>query len=235
LGQGECRAAEEPPQSRCLRHVILGVAAHAFRIFGEHLMHARAGNVLALRRGQAQVPGHRFEPMTGQVARSKVVPAHSVQRVDQFPPGYRVARAAHGVGAPALCERGTASRRPLLQTGLVVAPEPERNAQASRSFGQERQIEAVQIVILNHIRIERLNACTQSLQELGLRIVVIASADFNRFRVALRVTHGDQEHARRFRVQASGFEIELQPAHGVEWQAFEIGAAARDQVLLFRI
>ncbi|MGC4086806.1 MAG: hypothetical protein QM756_02695 [Polyangiaceae bacterium] len=87
---------------------------------------------------------------------------HGVERVDELAPWRGVAHAARTAIVVllliALLEAHAAPGRCRAQTqaGWAVAAERQRNTQEPRALDQKRQIEAVQVVILDHVRIELL-------------------------------------------------------------------------------
>ncbi len=77
------------------------------------------------------------------------------------------------------------------------------------------QVEAVQIVILDDVRIRRLHCCNQPANQVGLGRVARA-AGLEHFGGAGRVAHGDHEHAVAGGVESGGFQIELEAMQLIE-------------------
>src|SRR5262245_15024920 len=149
---------------------------------------------------------HGLEPVTRQLARREVVAAHGVECVDQLAPGRHQTNAASGTVVEAhatLCGS-------LTQLRLTGAPKRERDTKPPRTSLEKWQIEAVQVVVLDDIRIRRLNRRYESSDQLRFARVA-AIAGLEEFRVACRVADRNHEHAITTGVEARRLEIELQP------------------------
>ena len=169
------------------------------------------------------MPRDRLEPVARQVARREVVAEHGVERVDQLAPGRDQPHAAAGV---ARADRHAAAGPALAQPGPADPAERERHAEQPRAPIEERQIEAVQVVVLDHVRIGRADLRDQTRDQRGL-VIALEHLDG-----PIGVPHGDQEDPIALRIEAGGLQIELHPAQLVERQVPEVGAPRRDQVLL---
>ena len=152
----ERRAAEHAREPGDLLDVGGRVAPHARRDRVRYdVVDLIAGDVLAIRPREAEVPRDRLEAVPGQLARREVVAQHGVERVDQL--AARARRSARG-GRSSVAARHAAPRGALAQPRRPDAAERERHAEPARAAIEERQIEAVQVVVLDHVGIGRLHA-----------------------------------------------------------------------------
>src|SRR4051812_2165304 len=101
----------------------------------------------------------------------------------------------------------------------------------TRAAVEKGEIEAVQVVILDDVRIGRLHHLRKTPNELGLRGGRVV-ARLEHLRRARRFAHGDHEDAVASRIESCGLEIELHAAQRSEWQISEVRASRRDEVLL---
>jgi hypothetical protein len=213
-------------QRRRLLDVGPGVAADPVRVALVHRVDLIAGDVLALgpAEGQPEVTRHRLEAVPGQVARREVVPQHGVERVDQLAPGRDQADPP-----PARAGRADGDAAPgpaLAQPGRADPAQRQRHAERAGAGVEERQVEAVQVVVLDHVGVGPPHPRHQRGDERRL-VGVLQDVDD-----AVGVTHGDEEDAVARRVEPGGLEVELQPAHVGQLEAAEVGPARRHQVLL---
>jgi hypothetical protein len=111
---------------------------------------------------------HGFESVSGKFARGVVVSPNRVERVDQLSAGRDEAR----LRSTCLVSRDAAARGALAQSGRADSPERERNAQATRAAIEEWQVESVEVVILDHVRINRLHARHEPAYQIRFRRVV---------------------------------------------------------------
>src|SRR6185369_3990043 len=105
----------------------------------------------------------------------------------------------------------------------AVASQEQGDSQSPRTLHQKRQIEAVQIVIFDHVRIELADPRTQLLQELCFGVVAFARS-LQRLLFAVRAAESNQKNPRMLRVQTGRFQIELQTMQRIERQLFEVRA-----------
>jgi hypothetical protein len=168
-----------------------------------------------------------LEAVVRQLARREVVAQHGVERVDQLAAGHGEAHAAVRVALA----RGAPARGAGAEAGRAGAAERERDAEGARAALEERQVEPVQVVVLDHVRIERLHARGERPDERGLGGVAVAP----RLEVldpAVRTAERGEEDAAEGGVEAGGLEIDLDAAQIVEHEAAEVGPARRGEVLL---
>jgi len=98
------------------------------------------------------------------------VSPNRVERVDQLTAGRDEARLC----STGLVSRDGTPRRALAQSWRADAPERERNAQATRAAIEEWQVESVEVVILDHVGINRLHARHEPAYEIRFRRVIRA-------------------------------------------------------------
>src|SRR5581483_4482750 len=153
----------------------------------------------------------RFEPVTRQLASRDVVAAHGVERVDQLTTGNDEALAALGIS---LVHR-SAPCGAAAQAGGTDAADGQRNAKSLRAPVQEWEVESVQVVILDHVRIDHANHVDQPANEVGLAGVGVVSRLENA-RTAVRLANRDHEDAVPARIEPRGFQIELKPLDLIE-------------------
>ena len=94
---------------------------------------------------------------------AEIVAEHGVERVDQFAARRHEAYAAGGIRAPGCSTAG----RPLAQSRRANPAESQRDAENARTRIQERQVEPVEIVVLDDIRIGNLHARHEAADEVG--------------------------------------------------------------------
>ena len=172
---------------------------------------------------------HRFEPVTGEIARREVVSQHRVQRVDQFTPRDNESDATARVGAT---DHSTPS--PSLQESRGTGPpERERYPESARAYVEKGEVEAVQVVILDDVRIYLRDPCHETGDEVGFRCVVVAS-NFDDLGCTCRVAHRDHENAMLLGVEPGGLEIELHAVELIEGEIAKVRSPRCHQVLLLR-
>src|SRR5215510_6616217 len=96
---------------------------------------------------------HGLEPVTRQLARREVVAANGVECVDQLAAGRHQSNAA----SRTLDELHAPLRGSLTQFRFAGPPKREWDAKPPRASLEERQIETVQVVVFDDIRIRRLH------------------------------------------------------------------------------
>ena len=186
-------------------------------------MYSRSGPAMP------EVPRDRLEPVTRQIARREVVAQHRVERVDQLAPGRDEPDPARRIGAAG----SPAARAALPQSRRPDPPERERHAEEARAPVEERQVEAVQVVVLDHVRIGGLHPRDQPADQVGLAGIAVA-ARLEHLGRARRIAHRDHEDAIARGIEPGRLEIELHAAQLVEREIAEVVAPGRDQVLLLR-
>ena len=135
------------------------------------------------------MPRDRLEPVARQLARREVVTQHGVQRVDQLAARHGEPHAATSDRARRATPRRAARWR---SPGRPGAAERERDAEQARAVIEERQIEAVQVVVLDHVRIGGLHARDEPADQLGLGGVAAPCASSTLGR-AVGIAHRDEE------------------------------------------
>src|SRR5262249_24548000 len=111
--------------------------------------------------------------------------------------------------------------------------ELQRNPQQLRASLEERQIEAVQVVVLEDVRIELHDAPHETPDQIRLRRVVVRG-DLQGLRVARGGAQRDQEDAIEFGIEPRGFEVELGAPQVVESETLEVRSSRRAEVLILR-
>ena len=101
------------------------------------------------------------------------------------------------------------------QPGRPDPGEGERHAEPARPSIQERQIEAVQVVVLDHVRIGGPDARDQPRQERGLGGVTLAGR-LEHVGHARGVADRDHEDAIPLGIEPGRLEIDLHPVELVE-------------------
>jgi len=223
----ERRPAEQARQPGDFLDVRCGVAANAGRIAAVDVVDQVAANLLALRTRETEVPRDRLEPVAPQRAGGEAVPQDGVHRVDQLPSGRDQAN------APALVPLAggeTAAGGALTQSRRPDPRQRQRHPEPARAPIDKRQIEAVQVVILDHVRIGRPHVRDQAGDQLRLGRVGVAVRLEQRCRTG-RVAHRDHEDAIAFGIEAGGLEIDLHAPKVVEGEVAEVGAAGGHEVL----
>ena len=125
--------AEHARQRRDLLDVRRGIAPDALGIAAVDLVDLLAGNVLAIRAGDAEMPRHGLEPVTRELARREVVPQHRVERVDQLAPG-RDEPHRRRASRRSTCRAAAARwRSPELRSVRARAARRRRRARRSRN------------------------------------------------------------------------------------------------------
>ena len=98
---------------------------------------------------------------------------------------------------------------------------------------QKRQVETLQVVILDHVRICRAHLRDKPADQLGLGGISL-SAGLEQFRCSRPVAYRDHEDPVARGIEPRGFQIELHPVQLVERQIVEVSTPRRDAVLLLR-
>jgi hypothetical protein len=109
----------------------------------------------------------------------------------------------------------------------------ERDAEDLRAAHYERHVEAVQIVILDHVRIDRADARQEPANEIRLTAPGVGFCH-ERLDRARRVAQRDHENAIALGIEPGRLEIELRAREIIETEPAKIGAPGSDEVLLFR-
>ena len=106
----------------------------------------------------------------------------------------------------------------------------------ARAGDEEGQVEAVQVVVLDHVGVTLADQRAEAADQVGLcgGTSQPALVHVERRLQPGVILHRDEEDRVTFRVQAGGFEVELEAAQCVEGQVVEVGAPAGDEVLLLR-
>ena len=193
--------AEEPREAGDLLDVGGGVAAHAIRIALVDGVDLIAAHVLAVRTGEAEVTRDRLEAVAREIAGREVVPKNRVQRIDQL-----AARCDEPhPPAPVDAARHAAARTALSQPRRSDPAEIERYAEQLRAAIEERQIEAMQVVVLDHVGV----GCAHNRdQPRDQRCLVEA---FDQLDAPVGIAHGDHEDPIALRIETCRLEIDLHP------------------------
>ena len=168
------------------------------------------------------MPRDGLEPVTRQLARREVVAQHGVERVDQLAARRDEAHAPPRVGvARPMPRRAARCRSP----GGPMRPSASGTPSLRARAVEERQVEAMQVVVLDHVRIGRLHRRDQPADQVGLGGVALAARPR-----ALRVAPAGSRTAimkmrSRAGVEPGGLEIELQAAQLVEREVAEVRRA----------
>ena len=160
-------AAEHLGQRGDLVDVGGGVAPNAIRIGAIDGVDLIAANQLAIRPSDAKVSRDGLQSVAGKLAGREVVSTHCVERVDELASG----RDEPNAPATIVAARNAASRRSLSQSADSEATQGERHAKRPRSTVDEGQVEAVQVVILDHVRIggdDRLDEAANEIRLAGV-------------------------------------------------------------------
>jgi hypothetical protein len=218
-GEGEGRAAQDLGHPGDLADVGGGVAPDPVGIAAVDRGDLGAGELLAIGDRDAQVAGDDLQAVAGQVAGREVVAQDRVEGVDQLAARREVAHRAivDGVAAP-----GAAAEQ-----ARADPPERQRHAEAAGALDEERQVKAVEVVILEDIGICVADRGHQAVQERGLGGVAVAVGLEGGDR-AVGGAPGDEEDPIAGRIEAGGLEVELGPGQVGEGQVAEVGAAAGD-------
>ena len=223
-------AAEHAREGRDLLDVGGRVAPDPLGIAAVDLVDPVAADVLAIGPGDAEVPRDRFQSVIGQVAGGEVVAQDGVQRVDQLAAGRDEADAARAHRRRrAMPRRAARCRRPGGPMRPSASGTPSMRARAI----EERQVEAVQVVVLDDVRDRPpATAGDEPRDQVGLgRVAVAVRLEDSAAPVGSRTAI--MKMRSRVGIEAGGLEIELHPVQVVEREIAEVGPAGRDQVLLF--
>ncbi len=238
--QGERRAPQQARKPIRFGDVVQCVMAHPLRVAQPGRVNARAFDVFTVRRGQPEVARHCFEAVARQIAGGEVVPAHGVECVDQLAADHGVARGTLTLGGIPVVAFATprpvaARRRAALQPGRTSAAERQRHLQRLSAPGQKWKVEAMQVVVLDHVGIHAADQCDQAADQVrfGDRPVQTALGAVEDAREAATVTHGHQKDLVVRRVESRRLQIELQAVHVRVGQAAKVGPARSDEILLF--
>ena len=126
---------------------------------------------------------------------------------------------------------GAAPRGALAQPRRPDPAERQRHAEPARATVEKRQVEAVQVVVLDHVRISGPDRRHQPADHHGFGGVALA-VRFEDLDRARRVTQRDHEDPIALGVEPCRFEIDLHPPQVIEREIAEVGPARRHQVLL---
>jgi len=228
LGEGEGSAAEHAGDGSDFDDVGGRVAADAIGIAVVDGVDLMAGDLFAIGGGDAEVAGDGFQTVIGQFPSGEVVAEDGVECVDQFPARRDVTDAAFLVGVG----RAAAAGRASAEAGRSNAAKGERDAEELGAASKKGEVEAVEVVILDDVRVGGGDAGDKVADEGGFAGVA-GSGSFEGGGLAGGVAEGSEEDAVAFRVEAGGFEIELEAVEMVEGEVVEVGAAGGDEVLLF--
>ncbi len=119
----------------------------------------------------------------------------------------------------------------LEQRRAARSSERERHLVRLGAAPQERQIEAEEVVILDHVGIALPHQRREALEQIAL---VRRPRRLEGHVEAAGVAHRDHEDPPRLRIERGRLQIDLHPMKIVVLEAAETGAAARHQVLLDR-
>src|SRR4029453_8799999 len=103
------------------------------------------------------MPRNRLESMTGELPRGKVVAPDGVQRVDQLAAREHEPHALRSFVERRYATAGGAAAKPRWPDARKI----EGNTELHRAAIEERQVESVQVVILDDVRICRANDVAQ--------------------------------------------------------------------------
>ncbi len=217
--QGKGRAAQQPRKPLHLAHVVQSIVAHALGVAHPGGKHLRPRHVLALLRRQTKMACHRFEAVPGQVTRGEVVAPHGVQRVDQLAARRHPAAAAlarrriAGAAFGAVHPPGPIATRggPLPQSRRAGPAQRQRHREQLGTPGEEGQVESMQIVVLDHVRVTLADERGKPADQVGLGLGALQPAfhDVQRALQSAIVAHGDEKDAVATGMQAGGLQVEL--------------------------
>src|SRR5262249_49175148 len=108
-----------------------------------------ARNELALGTGDAEVARDRLETVPGEIARRLIVASYRVEGVDQLAAGGDEAHASLLV----VVSRKAAPRPASTQSGSADAAEVERDAKTLGASLEKGKVEAVEVVVLDDVRV----------------------------------------------------------------------------------
>ena len=223
----ERRAAEQACEGRDLLHVRGRIAPYASRIGEKHRVNLVAANHLAVRTGDAEVSSHHLEPMAWQISTRKIVAAHRIERVDQL-------AARCNETHPALVVRlthGSAPCRSLTEPGHSIPTQCQRDAERASAPLEKRNVESVQVVILDHVRIRLRYHGDQPTDQVGLGRIA-GPVHLEHLQGTSGIASRNHEDAIVPRIESGGLQIELQPMELVEREIAEVGAPCRHEILL---
>ena len=159
----------------------------------------------------------------------EVVFEDGIQRVDELAARHRVARlpgsSVHG---------GSACRSPLAHSGYPVASKHQGHMKQLCTPDHEGKVEAVEVVVFNHVGIERLDTRAQLRQEGRLGEVIHDAGGLQNLRRSVGSPEGDEENPVDVGIEPGGLEIELHPPQVVEGEPAEVGTPRAHRVLLLR-
>ena len=218
LGLDEVRRREDGRQRQGLHRVVAGVGHEVVGGVAEGAGNGRRIEIRAVARGDAEVPGQVLEPEARQVAGPRVVQLGQEIGVDDVAAGDLVA----AIADRPLCD---GELRDAAPHGLAAASPRERDAVAPGARLDVLEVEAEDVVSLDHVGIALADEPRALLEEGRLRQAVSAE-DVAESR---RVGQGDGDDAiARARgagkLEALGGEdldVEGQPAQVVEAHAAE--------------
>ncbi len=171
------RAAEHAGQGSDFLHVVGGVPANAIGVGAIRGVDLAARDVDTSRARDPEVFGDRLEAMPRQLAGREVVAANGVERVDQLA-ARRDEADAPLPRSPIAPVRQIAlghamAGRAHPQTRAPRAAERDGNAKDAGAPVEERQVEAVQVVVLDHIRIRIADTRDQRADEIRFASIAI--------------------------------------------------------------
>ena len=175
------------------------------------------------------MPRDRLEAVAGQLARRR---SRSGAR-------RRACRSARGPARRSRTRRRASSslgdaapRGALAQARRPDAAERERHAERARAAVEKRQIEAVQVVVLDDVGIGRLRRARRAGGSDPPRRRRPSPCASSISVAPVGIAHGDHEDAIARGVEPGRLEIELQAAQLVEGEIAKVRAPGRDEVLL---
>ena len=236
-GQSVRRATEHARERGHLLDVVGRVEADALRIGAIGGVDLAARDVHAAGTRDAQMPGDGLEPVSRKLTRREIVAPHRIERIDQLPARRNEAHAAMARAAFAAAgDVGfgyTLARRAHPQTRSARPAQRDGDAEHARAPVEEREVEPVQVVVLDHIGVRIAHARHQRPDEVRFGRVALVPG-FEDFRLAGVVADRDHENPVPPRIETRRLQVELQAMDLIERQVLEIGATGGDQVLLFR-
>jgi hypothetical protein len=118
----------------------------------------------------------------------------------------------------------------LTQSGRSGPAECQRHSEAAPTAVQEREVEAVQVVVFDDVRVGRRDPGHQAADQVGFGGIAL-TAGLQDFGNARRVADRRHEDAIVLRVQPGGLQIELQAMEVIEGEISEVRPSGGHQVL----
>lgn len=213
------------------------ISTDTLRIGAIRRVDLSARDVLAIAAGNAKVSRDSLKPMPRQLARREVVPLHGIQRIDQL--STRSHKSHSATALPTLVRIVERGRRHAAPSGAHVetrgpaeSAQRQGNTECPGTSVEEGKIEAVQVVVFDHVRIGDAHALQELAIETRLRRITRAAC-LEYFGLAGVIPDRDHEYSIAPRIETRRFQIELQTVQLVELKPLEIGATRRDEILLF--